>query len=269
MPPPRSPVVKGKSGPVLVGTRYITDPGTGDRMFEWEYAGSALAIQGFTNSQSFKNENIDIRLENGMGRAYIRAANSNKGNADLVYRYEISTETLETEIWSHPSVIAEAAAYNLAVASQNGARTYRQLAEDVAESVDTTVNVSAATYPNWQTVVEMLRDGVTGWEKEYIVFRRTRRIPSNFVTTPSQLVANLGATSLIYSTAQLGLPAGLSFAVPDSDSLSPSSSLYTWGWRRRPSNITFDGSWIEQVGEFLLAEWATLFYTESASAASW
>ena len=254
---PKSPVIKGNPGPWIVAQRYYYDPGSGDSGIEYEYEGTIQAIKLLGSASIANRKAHQIHTEGGMGRATIRYANSNAISASIV-RYEVGLEVLEQDIWTHPTIIAEAAAYNLAVASIDGARTYRQLAEDVAESVDTTVNVSALTYPNWQTVVELLRDGVTGWEKEYIVLKRNRRVPSYPDNAPHRV--GLPTAQYVYSTLQLGVPAVVAFNLPDSNTLTPSSANYAWGWRRRPSQSVYDGDWIEQSSEFILAEWSTLLY---------
>jgi len=101
-----------------------------------------------------------------------------------------------------------------------------------------------------------------------VVVKRSRRIPrqSSLVNTS---IATVGEGKYIYTTSQLGLPDDIAFSVPDRSALTPISSDYVWGWRRRPSTSTIEGMFIDQNSEFILSQWSTLFYTVSQDNASW
>ena len=261
---PRSPLVKGNPGPFLVDERLVYDPATASTTRERLYEGTKSAIQFFGKVNTLNKKDSDTRFADGMGYARVREGVEKEATT---VRYEIGVEVLEEEIWTHPDIKDEMAAFDLVAVDQLGTaqESYRKRAENaVSEDIDNAPD--NATYPLFREVVRLLREGVTGWEKEYIVLRRYRRIPSNLDTGSNR--ASLNTTSLIYTTAELDLPDDVYFNVPDTDDLA-SSDGYTWGWRRRPSQVVYDGIYVEQSSEFVLAEWANLLYPLAGENSGW
>lgn len=259
--------VKGTAGPILQGIRYEFDPATAELVKETSWGGSTRAIEGQVTD--FRNRNLafhSILEENGRGVTIQRTPVFNKGESlDLLVRYEIATEFLEQDLFRHKTVSDAADAFDLAAA--DGADTFREEAEQGVRQKSSTSNTVLGR------VVEHLRKGVTGFEREYIVLRRSRRIPFNGPAINA--IGGLPQAAIlegrfIYSTEQLGVPAAVAFSLPDLASLPQSDWVdVQWGWRRRPSNVVFEGGWIEQSSEFILAEWSLLAYEVATGPASW
>lgn len=255
------PTVKGQSSLVLSGREWRYDPTTRTTWLDEIYGGSYNAVLGGFRQNQGRNNAITARTEDGEHKLIVSIP---KGSIDgaVPERYEIVSEFVEKEIWSSPAVIAEAAAFD-AANTASGDRKYRKLAEDTAEENDP-VSVQAATYPLFASVVRHLKNGVTGYEIEYLVMRRSRRIARGGSET-----ASIGDGLFVYTTAQLLMPSDIEFSVPDSSTLTPSSADYFWGWRRRPSTSVIEGFFVDQTSEFILSEWSTLHYTPSSVNAAW
>lgn len=259
--------VKGNAGPILESVRFEFDPATAELVKETVWGGSTRAIEG--QATDLRNRNLafhSILEETGRGQTIQRTPVFNKGESlDLLVRYEIATEFLEQDLFRHKTVSDAADAYDLAAA--DGADTFRAAAEEAVGAKLSTSNTVLGR------VIEHLRKGVTGFEREYIVLRRSRRIPFNGPAINAigglPQVAILEGR-LIYSTEQLGVPAAVAFSLPNLNDLPQSDwADAQWGWRRRPSSVIFDGGWIEQSSEFILAEWSLLAYEVATGAASW
>ena len=72
---------------------------------------------------------------------------------------------------------------------------------------------------------------------------------------------------LIYSTAQLGVPDVIYFALPGTP--PDISALAHWGWRKRSQRVELVGSFVEQTVELAFAPWSTLAYANSGSDLAW
>ena len=265
-----SAVIKGTSAVQLVRQEYRYDPQIDGTVLESEYHGSTKSALGFFGRSKGAGNNVSVSLDNGTGRVVIqRPVGTAKEENQYTERYEVAIEFLEKEIWQNTEIAQEARRYNALIDSSASAEDmyYREACEEIAtKKLKFTIN--PIDYPLAEKVIRYLRDGVTGWETEYVVVKRSRRIPreQSLVNTS---IATVGEGKYIYTTAQLGLPDDIAFSVPDSSSLTPISSDYVWGWRRRPSTSTIEGMFIDQNSEFILSQWSTLFYTVSQDNASW
>jgi hypothetical protein len=259
-------IVKGSKAIQLIRKEYRWDPQQNAAMMESEYQGSTLSAIGFYNKNIGGQSNVSVTMDGGVGRVLIQSPTSSKtsGVDDYVERYEVGVEFVEKDIFQVPAIAQEAREYDTMLDQLGDVESpyYRQLAEDVATNKGNKPN--ASIYPLFEKVVRYLRDGVTGYELEYVVIRRSRKIPRG-----SSNVAAIGDGLLVYSTAQLGLPDDIAFSVPDSSALTPISSDYIWGWRRRPSTSSVEGMYIDQNSEFILSQWSSLFYTASTTEAAW
>lgn len=246
----------------LVREEYRYDANTNAIQSEQEYHGTRRAAIGEFVRQSGGVNNVTYQTEGAIGRVVVTTAIAD--SAEYTERYEVLTEFVEKDIFQIPAVALEAKLYDAAVdaTGTEGDPYYREAAEQVAANKKG-FTVNPTSYPLFQNVVRYLRDGAAGYEVEYVVIRRSRRIPRG-----SAVVASIGDGLNIYSTAQLGLPSDVAFAVPDSSALE-SVPDYLWGWRRRPSNSTVEGTFLEQSSEFILAQWSTLAYTPASGGADW
>jgi hypothetical protein len=257
--------VKGHPGPWLQQERYTFDPAEARWYRERTWAGSARAIQG----QALQLRSIGIGFESileerGVGYTFERTPlNTATGIETSDIRYEIATEFIEQDIFRHKTVSDAADAFDAALGPAG--LTFRKVAEDAIDEA------TSAADPILNRVITHLRRGYTGFEREYIVLRRSRRIP---FYGKGSAVGKARATILdgrfIYTTAQLGVPDVVAFSLPDLTALPISAwTDVQWGWRRRPSSIVYTGDFIEQSSEFILAEWSLLLYEPAAAAASW
>ena len=257
--------VKGNAGPHLQQERFTFDPAEARWYRERTWSGSARAIEG--QAVQLRNAGIGFEAileERGVGFSFERTPLSTPPQiATSDVRYEISTEFLEQDIFRHKTVSDDADTYDAALA--DGADTYRKFAEKAVDEI------KASITPIQQRVTEHLRKGLTGFEREYIVLRRSRKVPYFGKASGSGFVkAAVLDGRFIYSTGQLLLPAAIGFTLPDLSALPTSDwDDVQWGWRRRPSSIIFTGDFIEQSSEFVLAEWSLLAYEIAGSDATW
>lgn len=259
-------IVKGSRAVQLIRQDYRYDSQSGAASIEREYHGSVQSAMGFFGRFWGGKDNVSAQIEGGTGRVIVQTPVENVATEqEFSERYEVSVEFVEKEIWQNPAVAAEARRYDDFVETNGQADDpyYRELAEDLARR-KVLASVNVVDYPILAQVVRYLRDAVTGYELEYIVIKRTRKISRN-----GGRVASVGDGLMVYSTDQLQLPRDIAFSVPNSSMQTPISSDYFWGWRRRPSTSSVDGLYIEQSSEFILAQWASLFYTQSTVNASW
>jgi hypothetical protein len=258
-------IVKGSKAIQLVRQEYRYDPQQQASIVEREYQGSTASALGLYSKTSGGNTNVSVQLDGGIGRVVTQVPTFVTVNQEYTERYEVVTEFVEKDIWQIPAVAQEARSYNAFVdnSGQIDDPYYREVAEQVAAN-KLAVTIIPADYPLFAKVVRYLRDGVTGYELEYVVIKRSRRIPRG-----SGTVASIGDGLVYYTTAQLLLPDDVAFSVPNSTSLTPISSDYAWGWRRRPSQSVVEGMYVEQSSEFILSQWLTLAYSASSTEAAW
>ena len=177
-------------------------------------------------------------------------------------RWTTNTNILERELWMHPIVYNAAITYD----SANPNKFKRQLEvfaadENPSSSPEPYGDTSALPPPYAsntvasvaQEVVKELGRGVTHYEDEYLVLRRTRSISTSYpVAMP------LYSVRYIYQTAQIGMPANVAFSLPI---FPPNPPQSLWGWRLRTQQSEFVGpTRVEQVFEWVLAAWSTLLY---------
>lgn len=249
----------------LVRREYRYDANTNAIQAEEEYQGTVRSAAGEFVKRTGGADNVVYQNEGGIGRVVVTSAIQDiPAGQEYSERYEVLTEFVEKDIFQIPEVALEAKDYDSKVdaTGTEGDPYYREAAEQAATN-KLALPVDANAYPLFQSVVRYLRDGTSGYEVEYVVIRRSRRIPRG-----SDIVASIGDGLNIYTTAQLGLPPDVAFAVPDSSALEPVPD-YIWGWRRRPGNSTVEGTFLEQSSEFILAQWSTLAYTQASGGAAW
>lgn len=267
------PVLKGTNSLVYSRTEYRYDPATRSRWADEIYTGSKAAAIGGFNSSSSGNNQVAASVEDGHGTLTISRPLTDPNEDFVPDRYEVMHEFVEKELWSIPGVIAEAALYDATV-SVGEAPTYRKRAEEAAEAFDNGTGIEAATYPLWHKIVRYLKNGVTGWESEYVVLRRSRRVSRAQGNRGVDNRTTIGDSLSVYSTAQLDLPSDVLFTVPDSVAFNNSMSDaeledYFWGWRRRPSTSVFEGIHADQTNEFIFSQWMNMRYTPATSNAAW
>lgn len=256
--------VKGSAGPFIQDKRFQYDPEDARYYVETTWGGSARAIEGQSAQLRGKNKaHVSIVEPNGSGQTIERVPLAAlDSNLEVTVRYEIATEFIEQDIFRHKTISDEADAFD--AAQGDGEVTFRKFIEAAVEEND--ASITAGTVKD--RVVKHLRKGLTGFEREYIVLRRSRKLPFTGVA-PVPPAAILDGR-FIYSTEQLLLPEAVAFALPNLDDLPTSDwDDVQWGWRRRPSSVVFAGDYIEQSGEFILAEWSLLLYEVAQGTASW
>lgn len=254
--PANGATIRGKPGPHITQTGVAYNPETGITTQDVEYSGSNLAISGL--AITFANRNREHRgdYEGGLARLTVSTPVQSAPTLD---KYEILWEMEQREIWSNPTVMAAAKAYDDALVNV-GDQTFRDIAEQAVEG-----KIGLTPTGVMAQVIANLRAGYTGYEQEFIVLRRTRTLPPDEISP-----MNLSAASLIYTGAQLLLPADVLFVLPNPAVLyNPDPDNFLWGWRRRPSSCTIQGQSAEQTSEFLLAMWSLLDYAAATENADW
>lgn len=254
--------VKGSAGPHLQHVRLEYDPQDGTYTQEATYSGSKAAIEGQSVQFKQKNRKHAAFIEdNGRGQLVQSTPLSSGEALEASVRYEIHSEFLEQDLFRHNTVSDAADVFDAAAAADGD--TFRKTAEEAVNQM-----VSFTPGSVIARVVTHLRKGVTGFERESIVLRRTRKAPffgGNQVPTVAILDGRF-----IYTTEQLGLPDTIAFSLPALGDLPTSDwDDVAWGWRRRPSSIVYEGAYVEQSSEFVLAEWSLLLYEPANGPAAW
>jgi hypothetical protein len=257
-------LVKGRGTPIFQGTSYRYDPSDGVYYKEDKYGGSADAIASFSSQLSTVKAGHSAEVDEGKG-TLVRRVPLATVTGDVEERYEIVSEFIEKDLFAHPAVSDASIQYDRAIGSE-GDTTFRKTAENAVENH--LPSGMKSTIGN--KVIKHLKNGITGYERENLVIRRYRKAPAEQI---SGWPVSLLEGRYIYTTAQLGLPYGLAFEIPDitDGTLFPVSipGEVKWGWRRRPSSSVFSREFVEQSCEFVLAEWSLLLYEESTGDASW
>ena len=254
-----SGIFKGQQSVVLVAEEVVYDPESGVRYKDQHFQGSKSAIFGL--GAGLEQAGVPYRNGEVSGPVYsltARIAFNDVSEVENLDRYEISTESIEKDIFEHPLVIAAASTYDASIAT--GAETFRERAERfVREKHDFNINAT------FDTVVRHLKNGVTGFAEDFLLLRRFRKIDLTYGYASGKF--NLADGSLVYSTAQLNLPSGVAFQLPTSPA-NPSSD-YVWGWKRRGQRVEIVGQFVEQTVELLFAPWSTFLYTAATGNLSW
>jgi len=255
--------VKGHPGPHLQNRRFTFDATTGTYFLERTWAGSAKAIEGQSGQFRVQGISHEAMIEDrGNGFSFDRQPLNKEEDLEASVRYEIASEFIEQDIFRHKTVSDDADSFDASLG--DGDVTYRKFCEDAV--TDHNVGLTAGTVK--ARVVTHLRKGVPGFEREYIVLRRSRRV--GFYGKNPLPVASILDGRFIYTTEQLGIPDAVAFSLPDLGSLPISDwDDVAWGWRRRPSSIVYTGDTIEQASEFILAEWSLLLYEPANGPAGW
>jgi len=259
--PANRPTIRGNPGPHLTRNALVFRPETGLYVQELEYSGTQAGVAGLATN--FRDNNREHRLDYEDGISRVTVYTPTQG-APVLDKYEVLWEMEQREIWNHPEVKTAAQAFDQIIPASED--SFRKRAEN---AVDGRLDTAAADDPvsgvTFRRVVAHLKAGITGWEQEQVLLRRTRVVPPS-VASP----CNIDAASLIYTTAQLDLPGDVLFILPDISSLTdPDPTNFQWGWRRRPSTSMIQGQANEQTSEFLLAAWSLMLYTPASSNADW
>lgn len=256
-----SALFKGTSGYVMVADEPSFDAQTGAKWFDRTWAGSASAINGLT--VELENQGISYRTSQAGPVVTLTARvpwiEPEEIPAD---RYEITTTAQDKSIFEHPLAVQAAYEYDSALTSED-AETWREIVEKSVSIKGQTVSGTIGT------VIRHLRNGVTGWEVDFITLRRFRQVSLEYAAGAGKF--SLSDSQYIYTTAQLNLPASVAFSLPSAPDAPYPATIedYAWGWRRRGQRVDIVGNFAEQTIELTFAPWSTFLYTESASDLNW
>lgn len=264
-------IIKGKQGVTLQSEEPGFDSETGVRFIERTWMGSKAAVLSFGNL--LEQDRVAYRITNQGAVHFISAkVPLNDPTQEDLDRYEISTEADQLPIFAHPYVVAAAALYDDPALLADGQPTFIAAAKDAADAQVTLSGapfvppVSAGNYLTvFAAVVRHLRNDVSGFSNDYLVLRRFRKIDITYGYAAGKF--NLADSSMIYSTAQLNLPAEIAFQLPDAPAVG--SSDYAWGWKRRSQRVEIIGNFIEQTVELVFAPWSTLLYAPASGNLDW
>ena len=253
-------VVQGYQGVTMVKRAPMYNAETKIRTFVTEYQGTEAAVRGLEGQLSLQGLSYRTDHTGPVWSLFVEDPVQEDIGEDLD-RWEIFTESTEKSWFELDSVVSEAQRYDSAVAE--GAPSYKSVVESAATSKNNTIESSS--WEKAQIIVPHLRAGVTGWQLDLIGLRRTRKM---LAYTAQNYRMNLDDGLLIYSTGQLGVPSSVAFGLP----ITPvnTSTLFTWGWRKRSQRVEIIGSYVEQTVELLFAPWSTsLAYSTSSVNLDW
>lgn len=253
-----SAIWKGTVGPVVVSEEIYHDAETGNVSVDITYQGSRDAIFGL--SVEFENQRVSFQTSQS-GPVHTLTARIptiiNTGEAPPD-RYEISTESMDKDIFEHPTILTDSEDYDSALASN--ADTYRKRAEDAVSVYD------IGPTSTFQSVVRHLKGGVTGFQIDFLVLRRFRKVALEYGYGAAGRIT-LDSGLYIYTTGQLNLPQSVAFTLPSTPA-APSSD-YSWGWRKRGQRVEIVGNYAEQTVELVFAPWSTLLYSDASGNLDW
>lgn len=252
---------KGTLQIVLVSDEPFYDPSSGLQYTDRIWAGKEEAIKGFANDLEEEGIGYQISASPPIFMISARIPISD-ATIDIPDRYEISTEAQDKSIFELPGVVEEIIRYDASIAET--AETYKSRAERFVDKGLTYV-FDDINFPLFGKVVRHLRNGVTGFQTDYVVLRRMRQIDLSYGYSGGRM--NLSDGLLIFTTAQLNLPSEVGFVVPSTPT-DPSAD-YAWGWKVRGQRVELVGNYMEQVVELVFAPWSTLAYELSSSNLSW
>lgn len=257
-----SEIWKGTVGPVLLAEEPMHEASTGESAVDVTYQGSRNAIFGLT--PGFEAQGVSYRISQS-GPVYTLTARipTSLGVIETPPdRYEISTESQDKDIFEHPLVVYEMNIYDPSLVE--GEKTYRKLAEEFVEKGKEAFDNQV--YPNFGKLIRHLKSGVTGYQIDFLVLRRFRKVALDYGNSPVGRIS-LDSGLFIYSTGQLNLPQDIAFTLPATPS-DPSSD-YSWGWRKRGQRVEIMGNYAEQTVELVFAPWSTLLYENATGDLSW
>ena len=256
--------VKGLTTLVNQGFTYRYDPESGIYYRDQNWEGTSKAIDSFSSQLARNKTSHSADTQHGTGRLTVSTPLSNYLDT-LEVRYELVSEFIEKDSFSHPTISAAALAYDANIDSETEL-TWRAEVEAAVQNGYPDGSFDAV----FDSQVKLLRNGITGYENENLVIRRYRKAPG---TNPLGWRVSILDGKYIYTTAQLGLPDDLAWNLPDiTDEAQFPVSIAgetKWGWRRRPTSNVWTREFIEQSSEFVLAEWALLYYREATGSANW
>ena len=252
-----SAIVKGKQGASLEKIEKVYDADAQTYAWQVTWKGTQAAISGVESQYFDEGISYEIRQEGAVHLLFATVP-----QFDPEDTYEIFTEGTEKSIFEFPHIVETAANYDASIAV--GDPTWRSLTEDAVLQKATHGSIPGTVEYD---VVNALRNGVTGWQVDFTVIRRRRRIKRLFAFASSgQLNLDLGL--FIYTHAQLVLPPDVAFVLPTVPA-QYITAQYEWGWRRRSQGVEIVGQWFEQRIELLFAPWSLIFYIPSSTNLNW
>ena len=251
-------IVKGDPTPILRSTFPTFNAETKVYSLQFEYVGTEVAIRGL--EAQMKARGLSYRITHD-GPIWTMLVDEPQQTIDeTIDRWEVFTEASEKSLFELIGAVEEAEVYDAARA--DGDPTYRQAVEDAATAKSSTIGSGR---PTAAAIVKHLKSNVTGWQLDFIGLRRTRRVEQSVAGSTYRLTLDTGL--LVYSTAQLNLPAVVAFAVPPTPAAI--SDLSSWGWRKRSQRVEFVDQYVEQTVELLFAPWSTLAYGAASAGLVW
>lgn len=258
-----SPIIKGQQSIVLISEEPVFNAETGLLEVERTWEGAKVAV--FSFAEQLAQDHFTYRISNNGALSRVTARIPQVDTTQLADqdRWEISTESVDKSIFEHESVIVQASSYDTTIS--DGAPTFKKAVEDAAEAQADFPGTGTDPNQVFAACVRHLRAGVTGYQRDFLLIRRFRKIDLTYGYSGGRF--NLGDDALIYTTGQLQLPANVAFAIPATPT-DPSSD-FSWGWKRRGQRVEIVGTTVEQTVELLFAPWSTLLYIRSGANLDW
>jgi hypothetical protein len=254
---------KGGAGPHLTREEPRYDSETGLRFIEQTFQGTEAAIKGMAPGLEAAGQSYTISVTNAVWELQTRVPINDPDTEDID-RWEISTEAHEASIFEQPDVVRAASEYDVLPTTTS---TFRKLCEDAVTDAKIVLTGAFTQFSSdgFDAVLRHLRNGVTGFQYDFVLLRRFRKVSIEFALGTSGQIA-LDEGLLIYTTAQLNVPAAVFFTLPSTPS---AFGDYRWGWKKRSQRVEIIGSFVEQTVELLFAPWSTLLYLDSGTNLDW
>jgi hypothetical protein len=263
-------IVKGDASAQLVAKFPTYNAETKTYTETHEYRGIESAIRGL--EQQMQSAGYSYRITHD-GPIWTMQIDIPQQDVDeSIDRWEIFTESTEKSLFELPQYIVLANEFDSTRTNANDP-TFRAEVENTEA-----VSGYSTIFSDWLSLltqdernqigvlVTHLRSGVTGWQLDLVVVRRTRRVQNQFA--PNYKI-NLDSGLLIYSTGQLNVPADVAFALPSTPSGWSSIDIFAWGWRKRSQRTELVGNWVEQTIELVFAPWSLSAYSRATSSIAW
>jgi hypothetical protein len=255
---------KGTLQVVLISDEPYYDAESGLKYSDRVWAGRKDAIEGFANDLEESGIGYQIGAQPPVYTVSARIP-FNEPTTEVLDRYEITTEAQDKSIFEVPAIVEDALAHDSQIPIPS--KSYRQYAEDFTgePQTDSPSLIGVGAVDRFDSVVRHLRNGVTGYQIDFIVLRRFRQIDLAYGYAGGRM--NLSEGLEIFSTAQLNLPSSVAFVIPATPNAIGSD--YEWGWRIRGQRVELSGNYVEQTFELVFAPWSLLVYTPATSSLQW
>ena len=243
----------GAKGPIKILDAIRVDA-DGGRYRDEQWIGESTAIRSLYYAIRDHSPDADAREVSEGNSPLIKLISStrlaNESGVEPTEEWTFTTELLERSLFEVPAAAAEAVTYSQTVGPLS---QYRHDIEKAAEDGEGLPS-NLASLPTAVEILRLLGMGVTGWEDETVVLRRTRRAQLDY-----NFAFYVQEPKFIFTTDQLGVPAEFQYRFNELFT-GPTPVGTMLGWRLRTQELTQSGDQMEETIEWMAGYWSLLFY---------